>query len=99
MSGTEGVGALLADPELLGHHQLVVDLVYDPPETPFLAAASGRGSTVGNGLPMLVHQAALQFAIWTGGEASIEAMSGGGVPHRRPAGRWWGPAKSRTMSE
>jgi len=31
------------DPDLLGPGQLVVDLVYHPPVTPWLAAAAGRG--------------------------------------------------------
>jgi shikimate dehydrogenase len=77
MAGREGPGEPgLVDPSLLGPGQVVVDLVYDPPETPWLAAARGRGATVANGLGMLVHQAALQLAHWTGAAAPVEAMWG-----------------------
>jgi shikimate dehydrogenase len=62
------------DPSFLRSGQVVVDLVYDPPETPWLAAARERGATVANGLGMLVHQAALQLASWTGEEPPVEAM-------------------------
>ena len=49
--------------------QLVVDTVYHPMETPFLAAARARGIPAANGLGMLVHQAALAFERWTGVDA------------------------------
>jgi shikimate dehydrogenase len=62
------------DPDLLGPGQLVVDLVYHPPVTPWLAAAAGRGARTANGLGMLVHQAALQVERWTGATAPVEAM-------------------------
>jgi len=62
------------DPGLLGPGQVVVDLVYHPPVTPWLEAAAGRGATVQNGLGMLVHQAALQVERWTGREAPVDAM-------------------------
>jgi shikimate dehydrogenase len=51
-----------------------VDLIYHPAETAWLAAARGRGASVSNGLGMLVHQAALQLALWTGTEPPLEAM-------------------------
>ena len=62
------------DPGLLGPGQLVVDLVYHPPVTPWLAAAAGQGSITSNGLGMLVHQAALQIERWTGTTAPVDAM-------------------------
>ncbi len=64
----------LVDPSLLGPGQVAVDLVYDPRETPWLAAARARGATVLNGLGMLVHQAALALEHWTGEAAPVEAM-------------------------
>jgi shikimate dehydrogenase len=67
-------GGWPVDPELLGPGQLVVDLVYHPRVTPWLDAARGRGAQVANGLGMLVHQAALQLAAWTGFEPPVEAM-------------------------
>ncbi len=62
------------DPALLGPGQVVVDLVYHPPVTRWLAAAAGRGATTANGLGMLVHQAALQIERWTGMDAPVDAM-------------------------
>lgn len=57
-----------------GAGQLVVDLVYHPPATPFLEAAAAAGATVRNGLGMLVHQAGLQVEWWTHEPAPLEAM-------------------------
>jgi shikimate dehydrogenase len=76
MAGRESscAPAWSVDPSLLGPGQVVVDLVYDPPETPWLAAARARGAHVANGLGMLVHQASLQLEAWTGEEAPVEAM-------------------------
>jgi shikimate dehydrogenase len=54
--------------------QLVVDTVYHPMETPFIAAARARGSRTANGLGMLVHQAALAFELWTGLAAPLTVM-------------------------
>jgi len=62
------------EPGLLGPGQVVVDLVYHPPVTPWLAAVAARGATTVNGLGMLVHQAALQIERWTGLPAPVEAM-------------------------
>ncbi len=62
------------DPPLLGRGQVVVDLVYHPAVTPWMAAAQARGAVVANGVGMLVHQAALQLTAWTGHEAPVEAM-------------------------
>ena len=62
------------DVERLNPGQLVVDTVYHPMETPFLAAARARGVPAVNGLGMLVHQAALAFESWTGLDAPVAAM-------------------------
>src|SRR5690606_10051828 len=47
------------------------DVIYDPWPTPLAAAA--RGSVV-SGLDLLVHQAALQFTLFTGLPAPLEEM-------------------------
>ncbi len=60
--------------ERLNPGQLVVDTVYHPMETPFLAAARARGIHAVNGIGMLVHQAALAFESWTGLDAPVAAM-------------------------
>jgi shikimate dehydrogenase len=48
-----------------------IDLVYKPLDTPFLAAARAVGARTDHGLGMLVHQAALAFALWTGREPPL----------------------------
>ena len=62
------------DPALLRSGQVVVDLVYQPLITPWLAAAAERGAHTVNGLGMLMHQAALQVELWTGNVAPVDAM-------------------------
>lgn len=75
MEGTPGAGAVPVDPALLHPDQLVVDLVYHPVSTPLLQAAAARGAECTGGVDMLVHQAALQFAGWTGVDPPLEAMA------------------------
>ena len=58
----------------LGADQFVVDVVYEPRVTEFLALAGTQGSQVRNGLGVLVHQAARQVALFTGKEAPLDAM-------------------------
>ncbi len=58
----------------LGSGHTVIDLIYHPAETPLLAAARAAGARTQNGLPMLVHQAALSFRLWTGVEAPVDVM-------------------------
>jgi shikimate dehydrogenase len=72
-SGNGGTSGPI-DPSLLHAGQMVVDLIYHPSETPWMAAARSRGATVDNGIGMLVHQAALQIAAWTRLEPPVEAM-------------------------
>lgn len=49
----------------------VVDILYAPPKTPLLLEAEARGHPAVNGLGMLIHQAILAFAFFTG--ASFDA--------------------------
>jgi shikimate dehydrogenase len=63
------------DPARLGPDQLVVDLVYAPAVTPLVAAARAAGARAVNGLGMLIHQAALQFRLWTREDPPLAAMS------------------------
>jgi shikimate dehydrogenase len=76
-----GTGAASGDSPLdlalLAHcpaSAFVCDLVYAPPETPFLRAARARGLRTMNGLPMLLHQGAAAFTLWTGKPAPLAAM-------------------------
>lgn len=52
------------------------DMVYNPPETPFLRQARSRGLRAANGLGMLLYQGATAFALWTGRAAPVDAMRG-----------------------
>ena len=72
--GMAGDSSLPIPPEVLGPSHVVADLVYEPRETPLLAAARARGARVVPGLGMLVYQAALQVERWTGRAAPIDAM-------------------------
>jgi shikimate dehydrogenase len=70
---------LPVDVDRLGAGQVVIDLVYHPAVTPFLAAARERGLRTVNGLGMLIHQAAHAFRLWTGEDPPLEAMSAAAV--------------------
>jgi shikimate dehydrogenase len=50
------------------------DMIYQPAETKFLAAAKAAGCRVANGIGMLVHQGAKAFEIWTGKSAPVDVM-------------------------
>ena len=51
------------------------DLVYQPPETPFLRAAAAAGAGAHHGLGMLIGQAAVAYRRWTGRPAPTGTMS------------------------
>jgi len=54
---------------------VVFDMVYEPRETPLLAAARAAGCVTIDGVEMLVAQAVGQFEAWTGVPAPIDAMT------------------------
>ncbi len=70
----EGDGPMFVDSSRFGSGQIVLDLVYDPPLSPWLARAAGNGARTANGLGVLVHQAARQIELWSGSPAPIETM-------------------------
>ena len=53
---------------------VVYDMVYNPPITPLLRAASGAGAVAVGGLPMLVYQGAASWTMWTGQPAPVDVM-------------------------
>jgi shikimate dehydrogenase len=71
-SGTEGTSPV--ETQLIQPSSIVFDVVYNPAETPLLAAAKMRGAKTVSGLGMLVYQAAESFKLWTGGDADTDAM-------------------------
>lgn len=58
--------------EQLAPGALAYDLTYR--RTPYLAAAEAAGLDILDGLPMLVHQGARAFELWTGEQAPVELM-------------------------
>jgi shikimate dehydrogenase len=52
----------------------VYDTIYQPPETPFLAAAKRAGCRTDNGLSLLIHQGAIAFQLWFPGTAPLPHM-------------------------
>jgi len=60
--------------ELLPADAVVADLTYR--DTDLLLAAQARGLKTADGLPMLVHQGARAFELWTGSQAPVAAMLG-----------------------
>lgn len=53
---------------------VALDVVYAPPETPFLRAADARGLKHVNGLGMLARQGALAFELWLGVPGPLDVM-------------------------
>jgi len=61
--------------EFIRPGQVVFDAVYTPLETRLLREAAARGARTVPGLGMFVHQAAIQFELWTGKEAPVDLMT------------------------
>jgi shikimate dehydrogenase len=57
-----------------GGAAVAADVVFDPPDTPFLRDARAHGYRTLDGLGMLVEQAVIGFRWWTGVEADRAAM-------------------------
>jgi shikimate dehydrogenase len=60
--------------ELLPQDLLVMDLVYNPPQTQLLKDAAAARCATMNGEQMLLGQGARSFALWTGKAAPIDVM-------------------------
>ncbi|MEX0749246.1 MAG: shikimate dehydrogenase [Dehalococcoidia bacterium] len=74
MSETDTAGESPVPADLMQPKTLFFDLVYNPVETPFVAAAKSRGARACSGMGMLVYQAAETFKLWTGQTADTNAM-------------------------
>ena len=53
---------------------LVFDVVYNPPQTTLLKDAQRAGCVTVSGLEMFINQAIVQFELWTGEKAPVDAM-------------------------
>ena len=60
--------------DLLQSGSVVMDMVYNPLKTRFLAEAEKNGCTTVDGVSMFVHQGAVQFELWTGEKAPVDVM-------------------------
>jgi shikimate dehydrogenase len=63
------------DPSWISEGAVVMDAVYEPPETRLLRDAASRGARTISGKWMLIHQAAEQLREWTGLDAPIKVMA------------------------
>jgi shikimate dehydrogenase len=68
--------ALPLDTDLfsLDKTRAVYDMIYQPAETPLLAAARAANCQTANGLGMLLHQGAKALEIWSGQTAPLKVM-------------------------
>ncbi|NTU97815.1 MAG: shikimate dehydrogenase [Chlorobiaceae bacterium] len=62
------------DAELFHKDQIVYDMVYNPFETPLLAAAKKAGAETVPGIEMLIGQAARSFELWTGSTMPLDIV-------------------------
>ena len=74
MSGGPAADDLPVDVEEIPSDAVIVDIVYDPLETPFLRAGRRRSLRTVDGLAMLAGQAASQFTAWTEIDAPLAVM-------------------------
>ncbi len=58
----------------LAHRPTVMDIVYDPLETPLLSQARKAGCPIVDGIDLLVWQGALSFQAWLGVVPPVDAM-------------------------
>ncbi len=65
---------VLIDANLLSASALVMDMIFNPPQTPLLRAAAEHGCLTLNGLSMLLYQGTLALELWTGQSAPEEVM-------------------------
>jgi len=74
MKHSAGEGESPLEVRLIPKRALVYDVVYNPIETPLLAAAKRVGASTLGGLAMLVYQGAASFEFWAGREAPVDIM-------------------------
>ena len=65
---------LLISADWLQPNTIVYDIVYTPPVTPLMQAATERGCQTLGGIGMLVHQGAIAFEKWTGVTPCTQTM-------------------------
>ncbi|MFA4831673.1 MAG: shikimate dehydrogenase [Patescibacteria group bacterium] len=63
------------DASLLGNHQTVFDMIYNPRETKLLREAKIKGAKIISGLEMFIEQGLEQIRLWSGREYDDEGLS------------------------
>ena len=74
LKGSDTASEIPFDTGALRSEAVVVDLVANPMETPLVRRARATGHQSLGGLPMLVHQGAASFELWTRRAAPLAAM-------------------------
>src|SRR5205814_71745 len=72
-AGLRETDAAPIDLTLVPRPAAVLDMIYNPAQTPLLRSAAALGIPCANGLNMLVHQGAKALEIWSGKAASVTA--------------------------
>lgn len=71
--GMDGISLSVPENQV-NHCKAIVDIIYNPPQTPLLKLANEQGLVWANGIDMLLYQGAEAFEIWTNKKAPIEVM-------------------------
>jgi Shikimate 5'-dehydrogenase C-terminal domain len=77
---------------------VVADVIPDPPRTPLIRDAEGRGCTVLDGLGMLVNQGVISVRHWTGidADAAVNAPDDRSAPRvTGSGGQRWPPTRTQ----
>jgi shikimate dehydrogenase len=85
MQGRDDEGALPFPIDALSPAATVADLIANPVETPLIRTALASGHPVIGGLPMLVHQGAASFELWTRRAPPLAAMFAAARTAPKPA--------------
>jgi shikimate dehydrogenase len=64
----------IREPEVLGKEQILVDLVYNPPETKLMRMAKLNGVKAIGGIEMLLQQGAKSFELWTNQKMPVDEV-------------------------
>jgi shikimate dehydrogenase len=86
-AGLEPTDPLPIDLAALPRPSAVLDMIYNPTQTPLLRASESLGIPSANGLSMLVHQGAKALEIWSGIPASQTAPAMAAAARHAMAGR------------
>lgn len=72
--GMDGRKTFTISPAAFHSGQVACDLIYNPPATPFMRLARRGGAKIMGGQEMLLEQAAVSFALWTGQKLPLEKV-------------------------